>query len=106
VTRTELARLWAMHLDKQQRSGLSQRAYCAAHDLSLKSFAYWRRKRRTAALPAAPRLVPVRLIEEPSPVGVLGSGVRLHTGGIVIDLATQFDASTLQRVLAVMASRC
>ena len=88
MTRTELARLWATHLDKQQRSGLSQRAYCAAHDLSLKSFAYWRRKQRHgASMIEAPRLVPVRLIEEPAPVGAAGSGVRLHTGGVVIDLA-------------------
>ncbi|MBK6286694.1 MAG: IS66 family insertion sequence element accessory protein TnpB [Gammaproteobacteria bacterium] len=107
MTRTELARIWLAHVEEQQCSGMSQRAYCAAHDLSLRGFVYWRRKQRnTATLPATPHLVPVRLLEEPAPVGVSGSGVRLHSGRVMIDLAVQFDAATLQRVLGVLESRC
>jgi hypothetical protein len=107
MTRIELARIWLTHVDKQQRSGLSQRAYCAAHDLSFKSLAYWRGKqRRIDAATGSPRLVPVRLIEEPASAGAAGSGVRLHSGGVMIDLALQFDAATLQRVLGVLESRC
>lgn len=107
MTRTELTRAWLAHVDAQQRSGLSQRAYCAAHDLSFKSLGYWRGKqRRMEATTDSPRLVPVRLIEEPATVGIAGSGVRLHSGRVAIDLALQFDATTLQRVLAVLEGRC
>lgn len=107
MTRTELTRMWLAHVQAQQRSGLSQRAYCAAHDLSFKSLAYWRGKqRRIEATTDSPRLVPVRLIEESATVAVSGSGVRLHSGGIAIDLALQFDATTLQRVLCVLEGRC
>lgn len=107
MSRTELARRWLAYVDARSRSGLSQRAYCADRDLSVKSFPYWRRKRcRVAAASDSPRLVPVRLIEEPVSTGVAGSGARLHSGGVVIDLALQFDAVTLQRVLSVLEGRC
>jgi hypothetical protein len=107
MTRTELTRMWLAHVQAQQRSGLSQRAYCAAHDLSFKSLAYWRGKqRRIEVTTGSPRLVPVRLIEEPARAGAAGSGVRLHSGRVVIDLALQFDASTLQRVLTVLEGGC
>jgi hypothetical protein len=107
MTRIELSRIWLTHVEKQQRSGLSQRAYCAAHDLSFKSLVYWRGKqRRMEATTGSPCLVPVRLIEEPAAVGISGSGVRLHSGRVVIDLAPQFDASTLRRVLTVLEGGC
>ena len=107
MTRAELTRIWLAHVEAHQRSGLSQRAYCAAHDLSFKSLAYWRgKRRRTEAITDSPRLVPVRLIEEPATVGIAGSGVRLHSGRVAIDLALQFDATTLQRVLCVLEGRC
>jgi len=108
MTRTELTRTWLAHVEAHQRSGLSQRAYCAAHDLSFKSLGYWRGKQRRmeATSDSSPRLVPVRLIEEPATVGIAGSGVRLHSGRVEIDLALQFDATTLQRVLCVLEGRC
>ena len=104
MTRSERARIWLTHVEKQSRSGVSQNAYCTAHDLSLKSFAYWRRKQRRRA-PAALRLLPVQVIDEAPPVPALGSGVRVQAGGVVIDLALQFDAPTLQRVLSVLERR-
>ncbi len=107
MTRTELTRAWLAHVDAHQRSGLSQRAYCAAHDLSFKSLGYWRgKRRRMEATAESLRLVPVRLIEEPETVGIAGSGVRLNSGRVAIDLALQFDATTLQRVLCVLEGRC
>ena len=54
MTRTELARIWLAHVEEQQCSGMSQRAYCAAHDLSLRGFVYWRRKRKRQFIPTCP----------------------------------------------------
>ena len=104
MTRSERARIWLAHIEKQQRSGLSQNAYCNAYDLSLKSFAYWRRKQRRPS-PLSPRLLPVHVIDEAPLAAASGSGVRVQAGGVVIDLALQFDASTLQRVLSVLGRR-
>ena len=104
MTRNEHACIWLAHVEKQQRSGMSQNAYCITHDLSLKSFAYWRRKQRRPAL-LVPRLLPVHVVDEPPLTPAAGSGVRVQTGCVVIDLAWQFDAPTLQRVLSVLERR-
>ena len=111
MTRTERASFWLGHIEAQHRSGLSQSRYCAAHDLSAKSFSYWHRKQRRGARastrePVASKAlhwVPLQLIEEQAPTGgVPGSGVRLHAARVTIELALQFDAPTLQRVLSVL----
>jgi hypothetical protein len=46
---------WQQLIDEQVRSGLSQRAFCAARALSVKSFQHWKRQLAApvAALPAA-----------------------------------------------------
>jgi hypothetical protein len=50
---------WQQLIDEQARSGLSQRAFCAARALSVKSFQHWKRQLAApvagpvAALPAA-----------------------------------------------------
>jgi hypothetical protein len=35
---------WSGHVREWKRSGLSQAGYCRKHRISIKSFAYWKRK--------------------------------------------------------------
>ena len=65
VSRSEF---WKDHLAGWRSSGLTQRAYCHRHALSLASFGYWRRvlsRRRLA--PSSLALVPI-VVSEPEPV--------------------------------------
>jgi transposase len=85
----------------------SQRAFCAARGVGQSSLRYWKRRLERAdgdeAKPTAraPRLVPVRLIEDaPAPAD---SGLVVVTpGGIRVEIARQFDTATLRRVLAAV----
>lgn len=56
---------WRPHLAAWNGSGLSQAAYCRRHGLSIKSFAYWRRRlRRTEGV--ADALVPIVVADVPT----------------------------------------
>ncbi len=41
-------RFWQQHVERWERSGQSQAAYCRQHDLKLHCFIYWRGKYRRA----------------------------------------------------------
>ena len=76
VSRSEF---WKDHLAGWRSSGLTQRAYCHRHALSLASFGYWRRvlsRRRLA--PSSLALVPI-VVSEPEPV-IETIEVRLPNG--------------------------
>ena len=45
---TERARYWQRHLDRWERSGLSQAAFCRRHGLKPVTFSWWKRKLGTA----------------------------------------------------------
>ncbi|WP_295456041.1 transposase [uncultured Thiodictyon sp.] len=95
----ELVRAWP-------GSGLTQQAYCERHGVSPSSLARWRAivSQEPASLPSA-RAQPVRLLpvqwvtpehRESSPLTlVLKDGQRL-------EIAADFDAATLARLLAVL----
>ena len=79
---------WQQLIDEQARSGVSQRAFCAARALSLNSFQHWKRQLAVplagpvAALPAA-WLDLGALPERPAAVGWdveldLGAGICLR----------------------------
>lgn len=94
---------WAALVEEHEASGQSQRSFCAAHGIGQSSLRYWRRRLQEDALGgergAGARLVPVRVREEALVDGI--SGVSLVAGGgMRIELATGFDAATLERVLA------
>jgi len=91
---------WRRWIHQWQASGLSVRAFCARHGLSLPSFYGWRRQLRQRDA-AATRFVPVRVVpeEEPAPAGgveiVLARGRRVR-------VAPGFDPATLRHLLAVL----
>ena len=57
------AEFWRGHLDAWHRSDLTQRAYCANHELGEKAFYRWRRKEKeaVAAATSSLTLVPVSM---------------------------------------------
>ena len=70
---------WQQLIDDQARSGQSQRAFCAAHALSAKSFQHW--KRQLAATAAAPPPSPwLELGSLPARAPATGWDVELDLG--------------------------
>jgi hypothetical protein len=95
--------IWRRHLDQQQSSGLTVRAYCRANTLRETAFFYWKKEiakrdreatpSATAATPSAPAFVPVVVIGSPadrneSPIDIrLVEGQRLRVrSGCNLDL--------------------
>lgn len=53
---------WAKRIAEWQRSGQSQRAFCAQRGLALSTFQWWRRQaKRGEAVPAAPAFLPIAM---------------------------------------------
>jgi hypothetical protein len=98
-------RFWRATLEQWRRSGLSARAFCEQHDLSLPSLYAWRATlaRRAAETPA---FVPVQALPPDPPAHsspAAGSGLELPLpSGLVLRLAPAFDAPTLRRLLALL----
>lgn len=91
------AEFWREHLEAWSRSELTQVGYCAAHQLSIKSFRRWRArgKQQAAQANGVLTLVPVKLSSASSP----SSLVQLHSpGGWRIELPA-VDASWLGKLL-------
>jgi hypothetical protein len=47
MAKTEKERLWRRRMAQWERSGTSRRAWCAANEVSIHTFDYWRRRLRT-----------------------------------------------------------
>ena len=58
------AQSWAMVIKECGESGLSNKAYCEQHGISLKSYYYWLRKLRTQMSETMPQLVQLENISE------------------------------------------
>jgi len=87
---------WGQRIAEWERSGKSQKAFCAEHCLVLSTFQWWcaRRKRRKAAKPAA-SFLPIAL-DAPSVVEVeLRSRTRIRFEG---EAALQAVAQLTARV--------
>lgn len=96
---------WRNVLEKQRRSGLSIRAFCARQGLSEPSFHAWRRTlaerdRQSASVASkpTPAFVPVRIA-----LPTTESTIELVVGvGRVIRVSSGFDADTLRNLIAVL----
>ena len=106
MTRLEKYQFWLNHIEAWSRSELSQAEYTRQHALSIKSFAYYKRRYGTEPEPPPrPQLVPVVMPEENSADSILppGSGITLTSpGGFRLELPTDFDESCLRRILQVV----
>jgi hypothetical protein len=85
-SRAAIRQSWIERLDRFAASGRSVVAFCRTERVSCHAFYYWKHKFAAAPVaPAndAPRLLPVRLLAQPSPVEVVlptGAVLRLAPG--------------------------
>lgn len=100
---------WAERVRNYEASGQSQRAFCAERGIGQSSLRYWKRRLEQGSgiedtrTSGSTRLVPVKLVEEAA--GLADSGlVVVSQRGIRVEIARQFDAATLARVLATLAA--
>jgi len=70
---------WHKHLEAWCQSELTQKAYCAQHGLSTKSFYRWLRKEKDALAATKPSLtlVPISVVG----AATTGNVIRLHSPG-------------------------
>lgn len=104
---TERMAFWRDHWEAWAASGVSQRAYCARHGLSLAAFGYWRNRIREAPATPAPTFVPVVIeppaVPAPVPPSSVTAGVEIRLrGGRVIAIGPEFDGAVLARVIRVL----
>jgi len=90
---------WRRWLRQWQNSGLSVRAFCTRHHLTLPSFYAWRRElqQRDSAAP----FVAVGVVPEEAPVAT-GSVEVILADGRRVRVLPGFDPATLRQLLAVL----
>jgi hypothetical protein len=97
MTVEERRSCWEQRLAAQATSGLSARAWCREAGVAYGTFSYWHRRLGGEAVWAPVRLIPV-LDETPSPAGLC-----VAVGGARIEVAQDFDADLLRRVVAALS---
>jgi len=93
MTRSEKQAHWQQQIERWQRSGLSQQAWCKQHDIKLGTFSYWRSKSKASGIaPTAPRrFMPLSAPAAPLPghsstMGVaLADGIRLEIPVVMVE---------------------
>jgi hypothetical protein len=100
--------LWFQHINAWQESDLSQAEYVRQHNLSPKSFGYYRRRYFQSQpvemdVSQNTSLLPVQLEDESETLSENQGSIFLITPrGYRIELSSGFNADTLQRVLQVL----
>jgi hypothetical protein len=95
-------RMWQMHIERWQHSGMSQVAYCSEHELKPHQFTYW--KNRFVQTEAGISFVPLRFSQN-LPVAVAAPKFNLFTpNGYRIEVGTGFDVLTLKQLIHAVQS--
>lgn len=94
-TRQENRQYWQAHDEGCRRSGITRQEYCNRHNLNIKTFAYWRHRLKSEA-------VPLKLVQVPSRITQPATGVRLVLNGCGIEVAEGFHTETLAEVIGVL----
>lgn len=91
---SEQTRIWAKRLKEQERSGLSQAAYCRRENLNEKQFYYWRRKAKDSNESKG------KFIEVS---GASKSNFELHLqNGLRVNVPVNFEEEGLKKLLEVL----
>ncbi len=103
---------WFRHIETWRKSRLAQSQYARKHNLSIKSFGYYRRryfKELATSQNVTTNLLPVTVIPEAVTAAtsaaseVANPGITLTSpGGFRIALASGFDPQTLQQILKML----
>ena len=102
-------RFWLQHIEAWRTTDLSQTEYARQHQLSIKSFSYFRRRYAREPQPPQPETVKAALLpvhiapevtakSEPSDTGISLTCPR----GFRIELTTGFDPLVLRQVLNIL----
>jgi hypothetical protein len=93
---------WQKHVASWRESNLSQVEYCRLNDLSIKSFSYWKRKKRNAAL-SQPRFFPL-VAASSIPIAARASVLQLNIQEkrFSIEIGEDFSPVTLKRLIAIL----
>jgi hypothetical protein len=99
------ADFWRRRIESCTNSSLTQVQYCRNHSLALATFSYWKRKLEMTRQPKArfyPLSVqPENIISQSTPCST-GVSLNLCNERFRIDVAENFSASTLKRLIAVL----
>ena len=100
---------WIKHIKAWSKSDMAQAEYARQHNLSIKSFGYYRRRyfheeQKTQPEAIAATLLPVTVVaDEQARPTVPEPGITLQSpGGFRIELAAGFDPVALQQVLKAL----
>ena len=100
MTQSEKAEFWQELINEQQKSGQSVAAFCRDWNLTECKFHYWKRRLKRLAEPNIQQTKFVEL-DFTEPPTISNSGITLRLNNLEIDLANNFDAECLRRVLDV-----
>ena len=101
MSTTSKTAFWQRHIDTWQSSGLTQRHYCQAHDLTPYTFGYWKKKllgsldSSNDPLSSA-QLIPVAMYEASTPSLNIS-----FPNGIRMELAS-LEAKELSRLIGML----
>ena len=105
---------WFRHIEAWRKGRMGQSEYARTHDLSIKSFGYYRRRyfreqQQAAPQPANTSLLPVTVIPEPvtedtpDESAITTPGITLTSpGGFRIELSTGFNQKALKQILKML----
>ena len=99
---------WFKHIEAWCKSQLAQAEYARQHNLSIKSFGYYRRRyfqqRQAQTETTRPTLLPVSVAaDEAIKPASSTPGITLTSpGGCRIELAAGFDPAALKQVLSIL----
>jgi len=113
---TDRARHWQALVQEQERSGLTQAAFCRQRQINPGTFSWWRRKFRTDTGSESARSThsqrgrsspdPLRFME----VEVVGTRSKHYEivlpSGWVLRVPTDFDFENVTRLIQAVASAC
>jgi hypothetical protein len=98
----QLERRWRDLIGRWQRSKLTVRDFCQAHDISEPSFYAWRselvRRDRAKATPAALTFVPVRV----TPSAIIEV---VLTTGVIVRVPAGVDSSLVAQLVAALGTK-
>ncbi len=113
---TERARYWQRHLDRWERSGLSQAAFCRRHGLKAVTFGWWKRKPATGRTHIrrrgadAERASSVARRTDFVEVAMTSAGMAAYevvlSRGVVLRLPPDFDPDKVSQLIAVVKAAC
>lgn len=87
---------WKRHIKEWGRIGITQTEYCRQHELSTKSFTYWKRRLKQKS---SISFVPVKVKPEPQIMLDNSSEFVLHKDGYRIEIKEGFNPAALGEVL-------